>query len=138
MSTIDLNITIKAGTRAEYQSWKLVVSATDAETPEAGVPSNDIFVFAVTKWSTGEQHRFSHVATLHDMQNLPRSRSDIPPKSTGYFRSSILELEFHNRPAVDRAIELITKGARLLMYAMTNQAPLVEKTVTVGPESTSG
>ena len=122
----------------KYRAWGLTSSATEAVETDGTMDDPDVFVMRINKTALGNRDVFSHVASLYEMTNLPSDSSDVPPKSGGMYRSSMLKMNFQNELDLDEAIENIDSDVRLLMYAATSTVEVIESSITssIGPTLT--
>lgn len=125
MSSIRISHTKKAlpdPKNLHYRAWQLLVSATDADKTNGVDDDPNVFVMRTDRRANPGEDRevFSHVASLYEMNNHPISKADIPPKSVGFYRSSILKLDFQNTPDLDDALLAIKTDVNLLMKAASN------------------
>lgn len=132
MSSITLTHTITALPSTQYRGWRLTTSATEADdTNGIGGDDNNVFVIKVDKRTTGDIDVVSHVASLWEMNNLVSSKSDIPPKSNAFYRSSIAKIDFQSRAAVDEGIARINGDVTLLVSAAGNTTEEEEIEITI-------
>lgn len=131
MSSVSLSYSIEAIPARQYRGWRLTASVTDPVLTDGTHSSPDIFVMKTSKEASGDKEVFSHVATLWEMRNLPATKSDVPPKSNGFYRSSVLKLDFMSREAVDSAIPMLEADVNLLIYAASSPETVDSATITV-------
>ena len=137
MSYIKVTLSIEAVPKQQSKGWLLTVSATDnTETGSTTLSDGNVFVMRSTKSVYGDREVFSHVASLWEMSNLPSNKVDVPPKSSGFYRSSIAKLEFNHINELNRAATLITDEVGRLITASETR-DLVEATeVEIGTPPT--
>jgi hypothetical protein len=128
VASVDITYKIEALPRAGYRAWRLTASAINAVDTTGATDDPNIFVLKVKRRADEVEDTFSHVASLWEMNNTPSDRSDIPPKSAGFYRSSVLILDFNNKEALDLGIELLEHDVRLLLYAADGQDTVSEYT----------
>jgi len=121
VSSIKLEYVVKALPGRQYRAWQLRVSALDALNGDDPGDVN-VFVLRINKTVSGDVDVFSHVASLYEMRNTPSSRADIPPKAPGFYRTSVLLLDFQNRHDVDSAIDAIRADVLKLMTALSSDS----------------
>jgi len=126
MASVTLTFTTKAlpdiqelDTRV-YRAWQLYGSVTDAYETNGVDNDPNVFVMRTKRWAGGDREVFSHVASLYEMNNLPESKADIPPKTVSMYRSSLLKLDFQNTIDLEAASADIKIDVDLLMRAASN------------------
>lgn len=130
MASVSVKFTTKALYDVrKYRAWSLSASVTDPVETNGVDNDPNIFVMKTSKGVSGDREEFSHVASLYEMNNLPSSKSDVPPKTAGFYRSSLLELEFENSVTLDAAKESITSDVNLLINSASKRETVSTESV---------